>query len=107
MRGVRGRLLARSGGDGLLYVAELHDGAMVVPKTDHLTCFLPGLLALGHLHGINTGEHDRAPVLFTGLKRPDCSRVTDSRTAGEVGDTKVDFDHCLSDRVFMILRPHY
>ncbi len=56
MRGVRARLLARSGGGGLLYVAELHDGA-AVPKTDHLTCFLPGLLALGHLHGVNTGEH--------------------------------------------------
>lgn len=25
------------------------------PKMDHLVCFLPGTLALGHLHGINTG----------------------------------------------------
>ena len=55
MRAVRSRLLARSGGDGLLYVAELHDGT-AVPKSDHLVCFLPGVLALGHLHGVNTGE---------------------------------------------------
>ena len=54
MRGVRAHLLARSAG-GLLYVAELVDGALV-PKMDHLVCFLPGLLALGHLHGVNTGE---------------------------------------------------
>ena len=58
MRGVRARLLARSGGDGLLYVAELHDG-VALPKMDHLVCFLPGLLALGHLHGVNTGAHRR------------------------------------------------
>lgn len=25
------------------------------PKMDHLVCFLPGTLALGHLHGVNTG----------------------------------------------------
>ncbi len=62
MRGVRARLLARSGAGGLLYVAELHDGATVVPKTDHLTCFLPGLLALGHLHGANTGERGHDPA---------------------------------------------
>lgn len=24
-------------------------------KMDHLVCFLPGLLALGHLHGVETG----------------------------------------------------
>jgi mannosyl-oligosaccharide alpha-1,2-mannosidase len=54
MRAVRGRMLARSGSSDLLYVAELVDGA-AVPKMDHLVCFLPGLLALGHLHGINTG----------------------------------------------------
>jgi hypothetical protein len=28
------------------------------PKMDHLVCFLPGTLALGHLHGVNTGTHD-------------------------------------------------
>ena len=64
MRGVRGRLLARSGGDGLLYVAELHDRA-AVPKTDHLTCFLPGLLALGHLHGVNTGENGESTLTLS------------------------------------------
>ena len=54
MGGMRARLLARSGGGGLLYVAELVDGG-ALPKMDHLVCYLPGLLALGHLHGINTG----------------------------------------------------
>ena len=58
MKAVRSRMLARSGSGGLLYVAELVDGT-AVPKMDHLVCFLPGLLALGHLHGINTGAQHR------------------------------------------------
>jgi mannosyl-oligosaccharide alpha-1,2-mannosidase len=40
---------------GLLYVAELHAGR-AVPKMDHLVCFLPGLLALGALHGLDTRQ---------------------------------------------------
>ena len=53
VQGVRRRLAMRSSG-GLLFVGELDDD-VAVPKMDHLVCFLPGLLALGHLHGINTG----------------------------------------------------
>ena len=32
------------------------------PKMDHLVCFLPGTLALGHLHGVNTGIKPAAPA---------------------------------------------
>lgn len=86
VRGVRRRLLGRSAADGLLVVAELgppaasddqqkaaaaekgkqETGGSVketgssrrpkTPKMDHLVCFLPGTLALGHLHGIKTGD---------------------------------------------------
>ncbi|BDA50577.1 probable endoplasmic reticulum mannosyl-oligosaccharide 1,2-alpha-mannosidase at C-terminar half [Coccomyxa sp. Obi] len=55
MQGVRKKLLARTAPQGgLLFVGELH-GETLEPKMDHLVCFLPGLLALGHLHGVNTG----------------------------------------------------
>ncbi|KAK9829091.1 hypothetical protein WJX72_003851 [[Myrmecia] bisecta] len=56
MRGVRDLLLDSTRPEGgLLYVAELHNGGKQA-KMDHLVCFLPGLLALGHLHGINSGH---------------------------------------------------
>lgn len=45
---------------GLLYVAELHAGR-AVPKMDHLVCFLPGLLALGALHGLDTRRPGASP----------------------------------------------
>ena len=30
------------------------------PKMDHLVCFLPGALALGHLHGVDTGAQSNS-----------------------------------------------
>jgi endoplasmic reticulum Man9GlcNAc2 1,2-alpha-mannosidase len=60
MQSIRKKLFRRtsfvSGGehqDGLLYVSEIK-GNTVSSKMDHLVCFLPGLFALGHFHGIST-----------------------------------------------------
>jgi mannosyl-oligosaccharide alpha-1,2-mannosidase len=58
MHGVRARLLRRTPPTrrhpaGLLYVGELVNGDFS-PKMDHLVCFLPGLLALGAAHGVDT-----------------------------------------------------
>merc|ERR1711879_687769 len=41
--------------DGFTFVGELLQGKLssFSPKMDHLVCFLPGTLALGHLHGVN------------------------------------------------------
>jgi len=60
MRGVRSHLLARTPPTrlhprGLAYVGELVH-ASVSPKMDHLVCFLPGLLALGAAHGVETAR---------------------------------------------------
>eukprot|EP01024_Parvocaulis_polyphysoides_P034919 TRINITY_DN3091_c0_g1_i4.p2 TRINITY_DN3091_c0_g1~~TRINITY_DN3091_c0_g1_i4.p2 ORF type:complete len:175 (+),score=10.86 TRINITY_DN3091_c0_g1_i4:196-720(+) len=61
MRGVRQHLLAKTAPDpyGLWYVGEL-DGiksqSKPIPKMDHLVCFLPGLLALGNFHQVETGQ---------------------------------------------------
>jgi hypothetical protein len=39
------------------------------PKMDHLVCFLPGTLALGYLHGVNTGIKVAAPAVDIPLLR--------------------------------------
>ncbi|KAL0032746.1 hypothetical protein WJX79_007172 [Trebouxia sp. C0005] len=59
MKGVRGLLLqcTSPGPEGLTYIAERRRRkGPLEPKMDHLVCFLPGLLALGHFHGVNTGS---------------------------------------------------
>jgi hypothetical protein len=88
MRAVRARLLRRTapGGAGLLYVGEATPGAAapaaegaegdaegegnvaaaaapdtLSPKMDHLVCFLPGVLALGDLHGVDTRRPGASP----------------------------------------------
>jgi|AntAceMinimDraft_1070359.scaffolds.fasta_scaffold06920_3 hypothetical protein len=49
-----GATSANSNSKGLLYVAEREGGVggRAVHKMDHLVCFLPGLLALGHSEGL-------------------------------------------------------
>ena len=53
-RFVQGRAAAVARTKGLLYVAERQGGVFgeVTHKQDHLACFLPGLLALGHGEGL-------------------------------------------------------
>ncbi|KAL3131586.1 hypothetical protein ABBQ38_007885 [Trebouxia sp. C0009 RCD-2024] len=58
MKGIRKLLLVRTSPapEGLLYVAEKQRRRPKQdPKMDHLVCFLPGVFALGHLHGVSTG----------------------------------------------------
>lgn len=54
-----------------MYVGESFNGAATRPsnKMEHLTCFVPGMLALGHYHGIETGVSDFLSrwSLFTNL----------------------------------------
>jgi mannosyl-oligosaccharide alpha-1,2-mannosidase len=49
------RLLKYSVPNGLAYIAELASlkSDTTIPKMDHLVCFLPGLFALGHFHGVD------------------------------------------------------
>eukprot|EP00892_Ulva_mutabilis_P002753 jgi/Ulvmu1/12479/UM009_0132.1 len=60
MQGVRSVLLGQSGRldmGGLFFIGEWnsHSQGKLSGKMDHLVCFLPGLLALGHFYGIETG----------------------------------------------------
>jgi hypothetical protein len=53
VHGVTTTLLKRVPGQSYLYIAERQQGgALTSPKMDHLVCFWPGLLALGHANGV-------------------------------------------------------
>nr|XP_034839170.1 LOW QUALITY PROTEIN: endoplasmic reticulum mannosyl-oligosaccharide 1,2-alpha-mannosidase-like [Maniola hyperantus] len=53
MEGVREYLAKRSSPNKRLFIGELASGSEAFnPKMDHLTCFLPGTLALGHANGL-------------------------------------------------------
>ncbi|XP_013189359.2 endoplasmic reticulum mannosyl-oligosaccharide 1,2-alpha-mannosidase isoform X1 [Amyelois transitella] len=53
MEGVREFLARRSSPNKHLFIGELSAGSETfIPKMDHLTCFLPGTLALGHANGL-------------------------------------------------------
>jgi endoplasmic reticulum Man9GlcNAc2 1,2-alpha-mannosidase len=53
MEGVMQQLMKTTPNEHHVYVGELINGkADFKPKMDHLTCFLPGTLVLGHKHGM-------------------------------------------------------
>ncbi|KAG6446541.1 endoplasmic reticulum mannosyl-oligosaccharide 1,2-alpha-mannosidase [Manduca sexta] len=53
IEGVREFLAKRSSPNKRLFIGELSAGSEAFnPKMDHLTCFLPGTLALGHSNGL-------------------------------------------------------
>eukprot|EP00562_Extubocellulus_spinifer_P001262 CAMPEP_0178490026 /NCGR_PEP_ID=MMETSP0696-20121128/10679_1 /TAXON_ID=265572 /ORGANISM="Extubocellulus spinifer, Strain CCMP396" /LENGTH=318 /DNA_ID=CAMNT_0020117845 /DNA_START=55 /DNA_END=1011 /DNA_ORIENTATION=- len=60
VQGLHDKLLERTLNEELLYVAEM-SGGRLIPRMDHLACFLPGLLALGAYTNPNGGiESDLA-----------------------------------------------
>lgn len=59
MAGVMEKLIYDSTPTGLTYIAEMQ-GGNIVPKMDHLACFVPGMLALGaDLAGQERDKHMR------------------------------------------------
>ncbi|XP_072930604.1 endoplasmic reticulum mannosyl-oligosaccharide 1,2-alpha-mannosidase [Epargyreus clarus] len=53
VEGIQQCLVRRSSPNNLLFIGELAAGSeSFTPKMDHLTCFLPGTLALGHANGL-------------------------------------------------------
>lgn len=49
--GIMDKLVTESKPSGLVFIGELIDGKLQ-PKMDHLVCFVPGMLALGYMHGM-------------------------------------------------------
>ncbi|XP_062399026.1 mannosidase, alpha, class 1B, member 1b [Sardina pilchardus] len=65
MEGVKKHLLGHSSPSGLAFVGELSHGHFS-SKMDHLVCFLPGTLALGHHHGLPAEHLELAKQLMEG-----------------------------------------
>lgn len=57
VEGIRKHLVRYSEPNKLLFVGELLRGLTFSPKMDHLVCYLPGTLALGHKQGGMPREH--------------------------------------------------
>ncbi|XP_063632845.1 endoplasmic reticulum mannosyl-oligosaccharide 1,2-alpha-mannosidase [Cydia splendana] len=66
IEGVREFLARRSTPNKYLFIGELLAGSEAFnPKMDHLTCFLPGTLALGHANGLPDWHMTMAEELMT------------------------------------------
>lgn len=61
--GIMRRLVAKSKPSGLVFIGEIVGGDFEA-KMDHLVCFVPGLLALGYLHGMPKAHLDLAEALM-------------------------------------------
>lgn len=64
IKGVQNLLVRRTSKHKLLFVGELLSGKDFKPKMDHLTCYLPGTLALGVLYGMPKDHMDLAEELL-------------------------------------------
>ncbi|TYZ58266.1 hypothetical protein PybrP1_007943 [[Pythium] brassicae (nom. inval.)] len=51
VNGIMSKLVGKSKPSGLVFIGELVRDELQ-PKMDHLVCFVPGMLALGYLHGM-------------------------------------------------------
>ncbi|KAK6195259.1 hypothetical protein SNE40_000727 [Patella caerulea] len=64
MEGVKEKLIRKSEPNKLTFVGELLSGRTFSPKMDHLVCFLPGTLALGHHNGLPDDHMELAKELM-------------------------------------------
>ncbi|XP_013413805.1 endoplasmic reticulum mannosyl-oligosaccharide 1,2-alpha-mannosidase-like [Lingula anatina] len=64
VEGIKKHLVRLTEPNKLTYVGELLSGSMFSPKMDHLVCFLPGTLALGHINGLDPQHMELAKKLL-------------------------------------------
>ncbi|KAJ0406808.1 hypothetical protein ATCC90586_000861 [Pythium insidiosum] len=62
--GMAARLLIRSESSNLSFVGGLDTNGRLIRRMDHLSCFLPGTLALGAFHGLPSGHFELAEALM-------------------------------------------
>lgn len=61
--GIMTKLVGRTKKSGWVFLGELETNGQLVPKMDHLVCFMPGMLALGYMHGMPESHLDLAKDL--------------------------------------------
>lgn len=52
VEGMKARMIGKSYPTGFIFLGEINEFGHLKPVMEHLTCFVPGLLALGYLHGM-------------------------------------------------------
>ncbi|KAF0710637.1 hypothetical protein AaE_012444 [Aphanomyces astaci] len=57
------KLVGRTKKSGWVFLGELEVNGDLTPKMDHLVCFMPGMLALGYMHGMPSSHLDLAKAL--------------------------------------------
>lgn len=61
--GMKTRMIGKSYPSGFTFLGEINEFGQLQPTMEHLTCFVPGLLALGYLHGMPKDHLDLAKEL--------------------------------------------
>ncbi|RHY16842.1 hypothetical protein DYB25_006012 [Aphanomyces astaci] len=61
--GIMDKLVGRTKKSGWVFLGELEVNGDLTPKMDHLVCFMPGMLALGYMHGMPSSHLDLAKAL--------------------------------------------
>ncbi|ETW08286.1 hypothetical protein, variant 1 [Aphanomyces invadans] len=52
VNGIMEKMVGRTKKSGWVFLGELEVTGELLPKMDHLVCFMPGMLALGYMHGM-------------------------------------------------------
>lgn len=61
--GMKARMLGKSAPSGFVFLSEIDANGQLGSRMEHLTCFVPGLLALGYKHGMPKDHLDLAKEL--------------------------------------------
>ncbi|GLE01918.1 hypothetical protein PINS_up010756 [Pythium insidiosum] len=106
--GMSSRLLVQSKTSNLSFVGGLDTNGKLIPRMDHLSCFLPGTLALGAFHGLPTRHFELAESLMNGCIQ--MYRASESGLAPDAVNFKLNTEEDVEMTVepqddFNILRP--
>ncbi len=63
VNGMMEKLVGRTKKSGWVFLGELEESGELTPKMDHLVCFIPGMLALGYIHGMPASHLELAKDL--------------------------------------------
>lgn len=63
VEGMKTRMIGKSYPSEFVFLGEINEFGHLKPVMEHLTCFVPGLLALGYMHGMPKDHLDLAKEL--------------------------------------------
>ncbi|EQC30569.1 hypothetical protein SDRG_11627 [Saprolegnia diclina VS20] len=107
VHGMMTKLKGKTKKSGLVFLGELGTDGVLVPKMDHLVCFIPGMLALGYMNGMPDAHLELAKDLlescwemYNQMGSKLAPEIVYFETDSDVADLRVS-----SNDAFNILRP--